>query len=269
MERETGGQPLLDTALLVVDHHRIVREGVRAMLQERVAAVHTAASASEALETAREHEPDVALVALYLPGGSALPLIRQLRDQQPRPQAVVLSPVVDDRAFFQAVVAGAVGYLVEDIDTDELVEALTVVAAGGSLISPQVIDELRERRAALPVDNELVSSLTGQERRILSMVAEGTTNREIARRLDLAEKTVRNYVSNILAKMGARNRTELAALVIRAAMVEAPVDGARRGVPDVAREAARRCDPPARRLGGPDRVIRLSDVTADAQRRTV
>ncbi len=214
-----GTEPV---TMLLVDHHRVIREGVQVMVGSEFAVVAAVASAVEAVEAAQRCRPQVALIGLDLPDGGGIELIRVLHRQHPTLRIVALSPIADDRTFFEAVVSGAVGYLVEDIEADALVDALRRVAGGASLISPQVIDDLRARRRQLPVDSELIRSLTGQERRILAMVVDGATNSEIAAWLGLAEKTVRNYMSNILAKAGARNRTELTANVVRASVVAAP-----------------------------------------------
>ncbi len=209
-------------SLLLVDHHRMIREGIQVMVGIDLQVVGAVDCAAEATEVAARCRPDVALIGLDLPDGGGIELIRVLHHDHPNLRIVALSPIADDRTFFEAVVAGAVGYLVEDIEADALVDALCLVAGGASLISPEVIDDLRARRRQLPADSELIRALTGQERRILAMVVDGATNNEIAIRLGLAEKTVRNYMSNILGKAGARNRTELTANVVRASAVASP-----------------------------------------------
>lgn len=200
--------------VLVVDDHRLVREGIRAMLAsdpfiEFCAEADTVASARLAVGA---HRPDVALVDVRLPDGSGIELIRDLRSRADL-RCVVLTSVANDEAFFQSVVAGAQGYLVKDVGPAELSSALHRVAAGESLINRAAIDELRRRSRQQPPDDVLLKDLTGQERRILMMVAEGLTNRQVALELGLAEKTIRNYVSTILAKVGLANRTQLAVFV--------------------------------------------------------
>ncbi|MFA9431632.1 LuxR C-terminal-related transcriptional regulator [Egicoccus sp. AB-alg2] len=202
--------------VLLVDMFCVVREGVRAMVDGRheLHVVGEAASVAAGVAKAVTLRPDVVLVGADLPDGRGADLIRHLRTRVPGARTVVLSPFADEETFFQAVVAGAFGYLAEDIDADALARALHAVGRGRSLISPSTIDELRARSRASVVPDRLKRDLTGQEQRILTMVVEGATNREIANRLSLAEKTVRNYMSNILAKTGARNRTELTAAVV-------------------------------------------------------
>ncbi|MFA9430147.1 LuxR C-terminal-related transcriptional regulator [Egicoccus sp. AB-alg2] len=202
--------------LLLVDTFCVVREGVRAMVDGRheLHVVGEAASVAAGVAKAIALRPDVVLVGADLPDGRGADLIRHLRTSVPEARAVVFSPFADEEAFFQAVVAGAFGYLVEDIDAEALATALRAVGTGQTLISPTTIDELRTRMRAAALPDGLKRALTGQEARILAMVVEGATNGEIAEHLSLAEKTVRNYMSNILAKTGTRNRTELTAAVV-------------------------------------------------------
>lgn len=216
-------------ALLIVDHYRVVREGVRAMVHHRggIEVVAEAGSVGEGMAQALVSRPTIALVGTEFPDGRAVDLIRNLRRSVPSTRTVVFSPVADDELFFEAVAAGAAGFIVEDIETDRLVAALRLVGGGGTLVTPEAIDELREKMH-LRLPDALLAELTGQEARILAMVVEGATNAEIARRLRLAEKTVRNYMSNILAKAGARNRTELTAAVVRSATRNATGVGRRR-----------------------------------------
>ena len=206
-----------DVSVFLLDDHTVVREGVRAMLEEaqgfRVAG--EAGTAREGLAGIEATRPDVVLVDARLPDGNGVDVIREVRSRRPETRCVIFTSFTDDEAFFQSVVAGASGYLVKDVGAAELTAAVSAVAGGASLIRREVIDDLRRRATTLPPEDELLAELTAQERRILGMVAEGWTNREIALRLSLAEKTVRNYVSNILAKVGMRNRTELATYVAR------------------------------------------------------
>lgn len=214
--RASKDLPVIREAIrvLVVDDHRLAREGIRSMLAadpsiEFCAEADTVASARQAV---RDNRPDVALVDVRLPDGSGIELIRDLRSRDDV-RCVVLTSVANDEAFFQSVVAGAHGYLVKDVGPAELSAALRRVAAGESLINREAIDELRRRSRQQPPDDVLLKDLTGQERRILMMVAEGLTNRQVALELGLAEKTIRNYVSTILAKVGLANRTQLAVFV--------------------------------------------------------
>jgi two-component system, NarL family, response regulator DevR len=199
----------------VVDDHEMVRDGIRGML-DRAPGMAVCGEAGDRATARREildARPDVALVDVRLPDGNGIELIRELRSRDPGIRCVVLTSLPDGEAFFHSVVAGAHGYLVKDVTADELETALRTVAAGGSLIRAETIDELRQREKRVPPADELLRDLTGQEQRILWMVTDGLTNREIAVQLKLAEKTVRNYVTNILAKVGVRNRTQLAVYV--------------------------------------------------------
>jgi two-component system, NarL family, response regulator DevR len=203
--------------LVIVDHHRVVREGVRAMVQgsSEIAVVGQAGSIADAVELVAAHPPVVVITGLDLLDGRGVDLVRVLRRTQPATRTIVLSPIADDELFFDAVVAGAVGFLVEDIEPDDLVASVLEVGWGGTLINPLAITRLREKMGAPRLPDALTSHLTGQEGRIVALVIEGATNAEVAARLSLAEKTVRNYMTNILAKTGARNRTELTASVVR------------------------------------------------------
>ncbi|MTV24482.1 response regulator transcription factor [Nitriliruptoraceae bacterium ZYF776] len=207
-----------ETRVVIIDHHRVIREGVRAMTDRRAAlrVIADTGDVDEGLRLALTWRPRIALVGLSLGDAAALDLVRQLRQLDPEIRCVVLSPVVDDRTFFRAVVAGAAAYVVEDVDGEELVDTLTRVADGETLIDRHTIDQLRRRMTSLPATDDLARVMTAQEQRIIALVADGHTNLEIAQELRLAEKTVRNYMSNILAKAGLRNRTELAAYVARA-----------------------------------------------------
>lgn len=209
-----GGRRSPPVRVLVVDDHGLVREGIRSMLGDApdIVCCADADTVAAARLAVREHRPDVALVDVRLPDGNGIELIRELRSRSDL-RCLVLTAVANDEAFFQAVVAGAHGYLVKDVGRDELARAIHTVAAGGSLITRATIDELRSRSRRQPPDDLLLKDLTGQERRILMMVAEGMTNREVALELGLAEKTIRNYVSTILAKVGLANRTQLAVFV--------------------------------------------------------
>jgi two-component system, NarL family, response regulator DevR len=210
--------------VLLVDHHRVVREGVRAMIDGRggLRVLGEAGTVCEALSEALRLRPQLLLSGIRLPDGGVADLIGDLRRSVPQARTVVFSPVADEELFFHTVAAGAAGFLVQDVDTHELVTSLRAVGAGESLITAEVIDSLRARSRHELCPSQLTRDLTGQEARILSMVVEGKTNGEIAVRLSLAEKTVRNYMSSILAKTGARNRTELTATVVRSSAPQPP-----------------------------------------------
>jgi two-component system, NarL family, response regulator DevR len=199
----------------IVDDHEMVRDGIRGMLGS-ADGIEVCGEAGDRATARREIlalRPDLALVDVRLPDGNGIELIRELRSRDPQLRCVVLTSLPDGEAFFHSVVAGAYGYLVKDVSAPELEAAVRAVAAGETLIRPETIDELRRREREVPPSDELLRELTGQEQRILWMVTDGLTNREIAVELKLAEKTVRNYVTNILAKVGVRNRTQLAVYV--------------------------------------------------------
>lgn len=225
------------TEVLVVDEHLVVCEGIRAIIgaSPGLHLLAQAGSLTEGLALALSLRPDVVLIGLELSDGDAPDLVRQLRRLTPAARCVVMSPVVDDEVFFRCVVAGAVGFLLNDVTPDQLATALRRVGAGETLITTTAIDELQARVRAQRRPNILNGTLTGQEARILAMAVEGATNREIARELALAEKTVRNYMSNILAKAGVRNRTELTAAVIGSSASAPPPRRRLITLPDTAR----------------------------------
>lgn len=198
--------------VIVVDDHEVVREGVRRSLQQAdgVDLVGEASTFADGLQRILAHRPDVALVDVRLPDGNGIELIREVNSRRPETRCIIFTSAADDEAFFQSVVAGCAGYLVKDVAMEEVVSAIRAVAAGESLVRREVIDDLRRRAKTLPPLPDLFGHLSGQEQRILGMVTDGMTNREIAAELSLAEKTVRNYVSNILGKVGMKNRTQLA-----------------------------------------------------------
>lgn len=202
--------------VFLVDDHRVVREGTRMLLEtaDGIEVVGTAATAGQALLGVSRLLPDVALVDIRLPDRSGVQVIRDIRSRHPQVACVVFTSFADDEALLNAVMAGAAGYLVKDADVAELVDAVRVVAAGGSLIRPEVVDNLNRRARGGPPGDRLLADLSPQERRVLHLVTQGYTNQQVADELSLAEKTVRNYVSGILAKVGMHNRTQLAAYVV-------------------------------------------------------
>jgi two-component system response regulator DevR len=216
-ERPPVGRGDVDESyrVMVVDDHDVVRAGVRRALSgvEDIDLIAEAATAAEGLRGILAARPDIALVDVRLPDGSGVELVREIQSRQPQTRCIIFTSAADDEAFFQSVVAGCAGYLVKDVSIPDLVDAIRTVARGGSLVKREVIDDLRRRARSVPIEPDLFRHLTGQEQRILHMVTQGMTNREIAAELSLAEKTVRNYVSNILGKVGMKNRTQLAAYV--------------------------------------------------------
>jgi two-component system, NarL family, response regulator DevR len=201
--------------VFVLDDHAVVRAGLRQVLTAApdIEVVGEAATAREASTAIPELRPDVVLVDVRLPDGSGIDVARHVRSVDPAIRCVMFTAFSGDDAFLKSVMAGACGYLVKDAEPEVVVDAIHRAAAGESLIDPRTLDELRRREFPAEAFNGLFEALTPHERRILELVAEGQTNREIATQLRLAEKTIRNYVSGILGKVGVRNRTQLAVYV--------------------------------------------------------
>ena len=198
--------------VFLLDDHDVVREGLRLVLDgvDDFEVVGEASTASSGCEGILRTRPDVAIIDSALPDGSGVTVIREVRSRLPETRCVIFTSFPEDEALYSAILAGAAGFLAKSAPRHEVVEALTRVARGESLLDPRDVETFRRRRVNTLVDDVLLSTLTGRERRILEMMAEGATNREIAVRLNVAEKTIRNYVSAVLAKLGMRNRTEAA-----------------------------------------------------------
>lgn len=207
----------MSTRVFVVDDHEVVREGLGRAVEEAsgLELVGTAEGVGGTAAAICESDTDVAVVDVRLPDGSGIELIRDVRSQRPRVRCIVFTSFRSDEAFFQSTVAGAAGFVLKDEPLDAVIEAVRRVARGESLLTADVLDELRREHETLVPEEQILWGLTKQERRILGFVTEGRTNKEIADVMSLAEKTVRNYVSNVLAKLGMRNRTALAAHVAR------------------------------------------------------
>ncbi len=199
--------------MFLVDDHEVVRRGVRELLESEddLVVVGEAASVEEALVRIPAARPQVAVLDVRLSDGNGVALCRELRDLMPGLACLMLTSFADDQALLDAVLAGAAGYVLKDVRGNELVQGIRTVAAGGSLLDPRaaslVLDRLRSPKTPDPLGH-----LSDQERKILSLIGEGMTNREIAAQLFLAEKTVKNYVSNVLAKLGLQRRTQVAVL---------------------------------------------------------
>ena len=204
--------------VLLVDDHEVVRRGLRDLLdtEDDVEVVGEAGSVDEAMVRARAARPDVAVIDMRLPDGDGLELCRQLRALPEPPRCLVLTAFDDEQALIGAINAGASGYLLKQVRGQDLVNALREVAAGGSLLDPittsRVLDRLRQTSKEEPDE---LAALTERERKVLELIGEGLTNRQIAERLFLAEKTVKNYVTSVLAKLGFERRTQAAAWVAR------------------------------------------------------
>ena len=205
--------------VFLVDDHEVVRRGVHEMLsvEDDIEVVGEAGTAAEALVRIPAARPDVALLDVRLPDGSGVEVCREVRVRDPGIKCLMLTSYSDDEALFDAIMAGASGYVLKAIRGLDLVSAVRDVAAGKSLLDPvatgRVLARLREGGA--PEEDERLSGLTPQERRILELIGEGMTNRQIGNELHLAEKTIKNYVSGLLAKLHMERRTQAAAYVTR------------------------------------------------------
>ncbi len=218
----------MTTRIFLVDDHEIVRRGLRELLEahEGFEVVGEAGTAEQAMARIPATHPDVAVVDLRLPDGNGVEVCREVRSTAPDVQCLIFTSFSDDEALFDAIMAGAAGYLLKQIRGHDLVDAIERVAAGQSLLDPAVTARVLERLRRPPEPDDRLSRLTDQERKILDLIAEGLTNRQIAERIFLAEKTVKNYVSNILAKLGMERRTEAAVYAVRLHDREPGHDGA-------------------------------------------
>ncbi|TAM70866.1 MAG: response regulator transcription factor [Chloroflexota bacterium] len=212
-------QPSPPTRLLVVDDHEVVREGLVALLDRRpgLQVVGEAGTVADAISLAARLQPDLIVMDVRLPDGSGVEACRQIRSERPETRVIMLTSYPDEEAVLSAIMAGASGYLLKQIRARDLVAALETVSQGGSLLDPAVTERVLERIrriAAADVPDE-IAALTPQERKILALVAEGKTNREIAGEVFLSDKTVKNYVSSILSKLNLERRAQAAAFVAR------------------------------------------------------
>ncbi len=196
----------------LLDDHEVVRRGLRDMLEQEgdIEVVGESGSAVDAVREIPALRPDVAVLDGRLPDGSGVDVCRDVRSVDPSIKALILTSYEDDEALFAAIMAGAAGYVLKQIRGTDLIDGIRRVAAGQSLLDPAVTARVLERIRSGPKQPDELKDLTEQERRILLLVAEGLTNREIAGRMFLAEKTVKNYVSSLLAKLGMERRTQAA-----------------------------------------------------------
>ena len=198
----------------LLDDHAVVRDGLRTLLEAsgEIEVIGESGSAVEATAQIPALKPDVAVLDNRLPDGTGIEVCRDVRAVAPEIRALVLTSYDDDEALFSAIMAGAAGYLLKEIGTADLVSAIRSVAAGLSLIDISLTQRVLDRVRNGPTVAPELESLTDQERRILELIAEGLTNRQIGERMSLAEKTVKNYVSGILNKLGLERRTQAAVL---------------------------------------------------------
>jgi DNA-binding NarL/FixJ family response regulator len=207
----------MTTRVFLLDDHEVVRAGLRELLEASgdFSVVGEASTAEEALRRVPALRPDVAVLDVRLPDGNGVEVCRELRSRMPELGCLMLTSFSDDEALFDSIMAGAAGYVLKQLRGTEIVDAVRRVAEGQSLLDPAITATVLDRIRHGDDSDELLDRLTDQERRVLDLIGEGLTNRQIATRLFLAEKTVKNYVSNLLAKMGMSRRTEAAAYIAR------------------------------------------------------
>ncbi len=204
--------------VFLLDDHEVVRRGVHDLLSMEgdIEVVGEAGTAAEALNRIPTVHPDVAVLDVRLPDGNGVEVCREIRSQDPSVKCLMLTSFSDDEALFDSIMAGASGYVLKAIRGTDLLSAVRDVAAGKSLLDPVATSRVLARlRDGGEKEDERIAQLTKQERRILDLIGEGMTNRQIGNELHLAEKTVKNYVSSLLAKMGMERRTQAAAYVAR------------------------------------------------------
>ena len=203
--------------VFLLDDHEVVRTGLRELLERDpdIEGVGESGTAGEAQRRIPALRPDVAVLDARLPDGSGIDVCREIRSRDPDIKALILTSYDDDDALFAAIMAGAAGYVLKDIRSRDLVDGVRKVAAGQSLLDPSVTGQVLQRLRSGPAEDPRLAGLTSQEKRILSLIADGLSNRQIAEQMYLAEKTVKNYVSSLLAKLGMERRTQAAVFAAR------------------------------------------------------
>jgi DNA-binding NarL/FixJ family response regulator len=198
--------------VFLLDDHEVVRRGLKDLLESDgdIEVVGESGSAAEATRRIPALRPDVAVLDARLPDGSGIDVCREIRSRDPKTAALILTSYDDDEALFAAIMAGASGYVLKQIRGHDLVDAVRRVAAGQSLLDPAVTQQVLDRLRRGPEVDDALAPLTDQERRLLELIGQGLTNRQIAEQMFLAEKTIKNYVSNLLAKLGLERRTQAA-----------------------------------------------------------
>jgi two-component system response regulator DevR len=198
--------------VFLLDDHEVVRRGLRELLESEgdIEVVGESGLAEEATRRIPALRPDVAVLDGRLPDGSGIDVCRDIRSQNPEIAALILTSFDDDEALFSAIMAGASGYVLKQVRGNDLVETVRRVAAGQSMLDPAVTQQVLDRLRRGPEEDPALAPLTAQERRLLGLIGEGMTNRQIAEAMLLAEKTVKNYVSTLLAKLGLERRTQTA-----------------------------------------------------------
>jgi two-component system response regulator DevR len=215
----------MTTRVFLVDDHEVVRRGLRDLLEAEhdMEVVGEAGTATDAITRIRSSRPDVAVLDVRLPDGDGIQVCREVRSENSELACLMLTSFADDEALLAAIMAGAAGYVLKEIRTNDLVASVRRVAAGESLLDPTITKRVMDRIRSGPVIDPRLASLSDQERKILDLIALGKTNRQIADDMFLAEKTVKNYVSNLLAKLGMSRRTEAAVFAVRSAQEHKPI----------------------------------------------
>ncbi len=207
----------MSLGVFLLDDHEVVRRGLRALLEssDDVRVVGEAGTVEEALARIPPTKPDVAILDVRLPDGSGIEVCREVRSTHPEIACLMLTSYADDEALMASVMAGAAGYVLKQVGSIDLVDAIRRAGDGQSLVDPALTERVLARVRGGPGADPRLASLTPQERRILDLIADGCTNRQIAGTMFLAEKTVKNYVSNLLAKLGMERRTQAATFAAR------------------------------------------------------
>jgi DNA-binding NarL/FixJ family response regulator len=213
----SGDEASKPISVFLLDDHEIVRRGVRDLLEAEpdIRVVGEAGTASSALARIPALRPDVAVLDVRLPDGDGVSVCREIRSRMPEVACLMLTSFGDDEALFDAIMAGAAGYVLKQIRGTDLVGAVRTVASGQSMLDPRAASQLMARLRDSSAKRDPLAGLSGQERRILELIGEGLTNRQIGERMFLAEKTVKNYVSALFAKLGMERRTQAAAYAVR------------------------------------------------------
>jgi two-component system response regulator DevR len=203
--------------VFLLDDHDIVRRGLTHLFETAgdIDVVGEAGTAEEALSRIPPTRPDVALLDVRLPDGDGVQVCREIRSRHPEIHCLMLTSFSDDEALFDAIMAGASGFILKQVKSEEIVQAVRFVAKGQSLLDPAVTGRVLDRLRNGPEEDERLARLSPRERNILELIADGLTNRQISERIHLAEKTVKNYVSNVLAKLGLERRTQAAVLATK------------------------------------------------------
>src|SRR5580698_8804271 len=213
----SGSTAARQISVFLLDDHEVVRRGVRDMLEAEpdIKVIGEAGTASSALARIPALRPDVAVLDVRLPDGDGVTVCREIRSRMPEVACLMLTSFGDDDALFDAIMAGAAGFVLKQIRGTDLVGAVRTVASGRSLLDPEAASRVMRRMRDQAARSDPLAALTGQERRILELIGEGLTNRQIGERMYLAEKTVKNYVSGLFSKLGIERRTQAAAYAAR------------------------------------------------------